>query len=265
MNREKRKRFNYEQKHKLIDSILHKQCSTCNEWKPMDDNHFYKWNRSPDGFAAQCCECAKAYGRKRKASNREYFNKIDLKYYYNNKESCTKTTLEYKKKNKDKLRKSYEAWRNSEKGKKIMRFHSRKRRNKNHIIYEMEWIACKNYFNNSCAYCGLPVENHYKVIKGGLRKEDLHKEHVIDDGKNDLSNCIPSCNTCNTSKHQKTLNEFYNSKNPDYTYERYYRIYMWLRYDYKKFIMPKRRFKGQRIDSRLKEVEENKNNTKKNQ
>jgi len=81
----------------------------------------------------------------------------------------------------------------------------------------------------------------------------------IDNGKNDLRNCVPSCYSCNSQKNKKTLNEFYNPENPNYTYEQYYKIYQWIRYDYKNHILPKRRYKGQHISMRIKEIEQSKN------
>jgi len=32
-------------------------------------------------------------------------------------------------------------------------------------IVLFKWKACKEYFNNSCAYCELPIEKHYRIIK----------------------------------------------------------------------------------------------------
>jgi hypothetical protein len=69
---------------------------------------------------------------------------------------------------------------------------------------------------------------------------DFHKEHVIHEGKDNLSNCVPACQSCNDKKWKFTLNEWYNSSNPVYTYERYHKIYLWLRYDYKKYIQKRK-------------------------
>jgi 5-methylcytosine-specific restriction endonuclease McrA len=109
--------------------------------------------------------------------------------------------------------------------------YNKDRRHKNHNITIKEWNACKNYFNNSCAYCSMTLEEH--KIK---YKEDLHKEHVIHNGENNLSNCIPSCKSCNSSKWEFTLEKWYNEKNGNYTIERLDKILKWLSDDYKKFI-----------------------------
>lgn len=102
------------------------------------------------------------------------------------------------------------------------------RGNKFHKISTKEWSYCKEYFNYECAYCGMHESVHKQAYK-----QQLHKEHVIHDGRNDIKNCIPSCRVCNSSKHTSTLSEWYNINNPNYTRERYLKIYEWLRYDCK--------------------------------
>lgn len=121
----------------------------------------------------------------------------------------------------------YLEWQQNNKDK--VKVYSQKRwSNKKHNIPEKEWIRCKEYFDYLCAYCGMSEVNHKKRYK-----QQLHKEHVIHDGRDDIKNCVPSCKSCNGSKHVKTLNEWYNKMNPDYSYERYLKIYQWIRYDYK--------------------------------
>lgn len=80
-------------------------------------------------------------------------------------------------------------------------------------------------------------EEHRKINRG----QDLHKEHIIHDGKNDLRNCVPSCYRCNINKWKYSLNNWYNLNNPNYTFEKYHKIYQWVRYDYKKYIKKKRK------------------------
>ena len=114
------------------------------------------------------------------------------------------------------------------------------KRKKKHRLSKQEWKSCKEYFNNECAYCGLPIEEHFRKYAGKLQKIDFHKEHVIDDGRDDIKNCIPSCQICNSSKRESSLNTWYNQENPNYTRERYLKIYNWIRYDCKKYIEKKK-------------------------
>lgn len=62
---------------------------------------------------------------------------------------------------------------------------------------QKEWEKCVKYFNNSCAYCGAT--------------EKLSKDHVIPiskGGHNCISNIVPACRTCNSSKQDRDLQEF---------------------------------------------------------
>ena len=102
-----------------------------------------------------------------------------------------------------------------------------------HNITKKEWEYCKQYFNYECAYCGLPLSEHYRKYKGERIKSDFHKEHVDHNGTNDLSNCIPSCTSCNSQKWKFELDTFYNESNGNYTQERYDKIKQWLNEDYK--------------------------------
>lgn len=98
-----------------------------------------------------------------------------------------------------------------------------------------EWQSCKDYFDNSCCYCGLHIDNHYRRYNGKLRKEDLHKDHADHFGVNDLSNCIPACHSCNLHKWEFELKNWYNENNPNYTEERLDKITKWLEGDWEQF------------------------------
>ncbi|WP_369077330.1 HNH endonuclease [Paenibacillus elgii] len=91
------------------------------------------------------------------------------------------------------------------------------------------------YFNFRCAYCGKTWEQNKKETN-----KDLHKDHVIHDGRNDLKNCVPSCANCNSRKHEKSFNTWYNIHNHIYSKERYLKIYNWIRYDCHTYIKKKK-------------------------
>jgi 5-methylcytosine-specific restriction endonuclease McrA len=118
-------------------------------------------------------------------------------------------------------------WRQSKEGKERCKVYNLNRRHKNHDITEIEWLLCKEYFNNSCAYCGMILEEHKEIFN-----QDLHKEHKDDNGSNDLSNCIPGCKNCNSQKWKFEFDEWYNENNSVYTKERYDKIIQWLNSDY---------------------------------
>ena len=111
--------------------------------------------------------------------------------------------------------------------------YNKNRLHKNHKINTKEWTSCKDYFKNEngewcCAYCGKLFKDHYRIYAGKLKKIDLHKEHVDDKGNNDLSNCVPACLNCNSSKHTYILEFWYNENHPNFTQARLDKINKWL-------------------------------------
>ena len=117
---------------------------------------------------------------------------------------------------------------------KIKQYNLHRKQNKKHKISKKEWESCKEYFNNSCAYCGISNEDAKKKYKNYL-----HKEHVDYNGANDLSNCVPACKSCNSLKWEYTLEDWYNKNNSRFTQERLDKIYKWLNKDYKNYIIQK--------------------------
>jgi hypothetical protein len=99
-----------------------------------------------------------------------------------------------------------------------------------HDISKKEWEYCKKYFEYECAYCGITEKQAKKLYKQGL-----HKEHVEHYGSNNLSNCVPSCKICNSSKRKAELNIWYN-KQEFFKQDRLDKIIKWVTEDYKEYI-----------------------------
>ena len=133
----------------------------------------------------------------------------------------------------------YKDWQRNNKD-KIRQYNKNREKNKMHEISDSEWLSCKAYFNNSCAYCGLHEDEHYRKHYGKMKRFDLHKDHVDHEGANDLSNCVPACQSCNSSKHNKELEEWYRPNNElwceVYSHERLSKINKWLNDNYKLYI-----------------------------
>jgi len=151
---------------------------------------------------------------------------------------------EWRRKNK-KHKQEYEKSYRLENPDKILKY-MKDRRNKTHEITTKEWKICKEYFNNTCAYCGM-TENEHRNKFG----TDLHKEHVDSKGSILLDNCVPSCESCNYRKWKHELNNWYNENNNNYTTERINKIIKWITEDYKPYIKlkPPYRIKRRRIDN----------------
>ncbi|EKS4345120.1 HNH endonuclease [Clostridium botulinum] len=215
----------YEENHKIIENKLYKLCSICNKWLPCTDKYFYKNNKSKkDGLFPYCKECNKYKFKKWINKNEDKFRKyvkirdanlskrrITQKRKASIKQRLSGYQSEYRKNNKDKIKQ-----------------YNKKYGHKAHNITKQQWEACKEYFNYSCAYCEMSEEEHKKIYN-----QQLHKEHIIDCGRNDLKNCVPACRSCNSEKHIFSFNDWYNKNNPNYLKERYDKIVKWIKYDCK--------------------------------
>lgn len=87
-----------------------------------------------------------------------------------------------------------------------------------------QWQKCCNYFNQECAYCG--------------SFEKLTVEHIIPVSKfgaNKIYNIIPACPSCNYSKNDKDILDWY-PKQPFYTEARLLKIHSWFK-DMQKEVM----------------------------
>lgn len=241
-----KKHRKYNDYHKTINGVEYKQCKDCLEWFEMNNDNFGTVNGNKDKYNMQCISCSKIYGHnmymkdrenriaksyqwekdhpeQRKATRKKYYvtEQVKLKNKLVNQESRKRgVRLNWERNNSDKL-KGYWQKRDAE---------------KKHVISTKEWIACKNYFDNCCAYCGLHISNHYYTRLGVTKNGDLHRDHVDNEGENDLSNCVPACRICNSSKHNASLQKWYSINNPVFSSEREERILSWLNDGYKQYI-----------------------------
>ena len=211
---------------------MQKICKTCNIEKSLIN--FYSQNKikaNGDSYIyynSECKDCAKYRADKWAKDNPE--KRRELKSNYNKKSDRREAK---KKQSKEQREDGYfKNWQDNNK-EKIKQYNQNRNMNKKHNISKEEWRRCKEYFNNECAYCGLLEENHYKSYQGKLKKMDLHKEHVEHNGENDLSNCVPSCHLCNSSKRDISLSEWYVDKNMNYKAHRLLKIQNWINGDYK--------------------------------
>lgn len=216
--KERKLKYPYEINHKFISGIEFKLCSDCEDWHPLNSEWFYKNNTSPDGFNPYCKESTKLRSSKWVDGNRERHNKNQLKYFKTEKGKAAQ-------------HKELATWRKNggqkkyfQKNKeKLIEYAKNKKLNGTHDITDEEWFACLDYFNQSCAYCGLSEAdqfNHYN--------HQFHREHVIPSGSNYIDNCVPACTKCNVSKHDTEFNDWYNESNKTFSKRRYNKIVNWM-------------------------------------
>lgn len=202
-----------------------KQCTVCLLLKPATEEYFYKQKKTnkKDGIRyylkSECKECSKVDTRKRMYSDYEKHKLRNAEYdKITHPENCIKRRRKAYLKNITKEKQTYNEFVKNNPDK--MRNYRKK--HKNHDVTLEEWNICKKSFNSSCAYCGLTLEEHISLFK-----QDLHKDHVVHDGSNEIDNCVPACKSCNSEKHDKLLEDWYNENNPKFKSENYNKIKRW--------------------------------------
>jgi hypothetical protein len=242
-------RRKYKDYHKEIDGVLYKRCIDCDEWLIADLKHYGRDNGTKSKFNVMCKICQRiyydAYYNKNKEklikqtnayfwANRDKHNAQKLEYYNLNKEKFHANHKEYCDNNLEKVKADAKLWsqKNPEKWKKYNENH------RQHDITTKEWEECLKFFNNTCAYCGLPLEQHIASRNGKEFIMKFHKEHVDDEGYNDLRNAVPACRSCNSSKHQFSLDEWH-LKQKFFSMDRYIKITWWINEGYKNYIEDK--------------------------
>ena len=236
MTREERTKLNYDKCHKIIDGVLYKKCAIHNkifpdenEWMPCTNEFFYiNKTNSLDRLQPICKKCAIKKQQERYLKIKEDISNYN-KNYYNNHKDDFKENKQRNRKKKPELYSSLESLWRKKNPDKCKEYIIKREMHKKHEVTEFEWERCKQYFNYKCAYCGMTEEEHYEKFK-----EQLHKEHFYNNGSNDLSNCIPSCKSCNSSKWKYEAEEWY--KNCEFFSQgRLNKIYQWLENDYKQY------------------------------
>lgn len=221
-----------------VNGIKERKCSKCGEWKPETIEYFYLHNKSkPEkGFQAACIECSRKDANRRLRENLETELEKKRKWKEENRDKNLGYMRKFYQNNKEGRKDYLKGW-FKDHPEKTKEYQNRHRK---HDITNTEWDNCKNYFNNKCAYCGLSISEHIQYRKGIAMYIDLHKEHVDDNGANDLRNCVPSCQSCNSTKNVKTIGEFLECGLVEkFTQEKYDKIQQWITEDYKQYLEPK--------------------------
>lgn len=140
------------------------------------------------------------------------------RYYRNNRDELLEKCAERYRANPDQVKERVKKWarENPEKYKQMnnQKWHRyRSKIKKAEYNYsKQDWKYCKEYFNNTCCYCG--------------DKTSLTKEHLIpveDGGGFVKDNILPACMPCNSSKRNRTLDDWY-PEQQFYMKERHMRI-----------------------------------------
>lgn len=231
---------------KFINSIKHKICPKCKNNKIADEEHFYKQKKTSKRrgvyyvLSSWCRNCINKKQAKYREDHIEECRARELKYYHADPERKEKKKAGYKlhaRENREIYAERLSEWQKAN-PERVRDYGRYREMHKKHTVTKNEWEHCKNYFNYRCAYCGHPTEEHFIKRKGKYIWSDFHKEHFEHDGTNDITNLIPSCLWCNSSKHQSKYEDWYNESNEDYTSERHEKIVQWIHEDHKKYKEP---------------------------
>lgn len=225
------------EKYKTVDGVVYKRCSSCKEWIENTLDNYYKWSGAKDGLHAACKKCHIEQSKKRQKAGGEELLATKRKWYRENRDLHRGRAKRWDDANKE-WRKEYNREYRKQNTEKVNSYSRSYQARKAHDISASEWKNCLRYFNHSCAYCGMNQKEHKKKYGVGL-----HKEHLVNDGRNNLKNTVPSCQTCNSEKNVHSFNNWYNPSNPKYNRLRYLKIYYWIKDHCHMFIEKKKRNK----------------------
>lgn len=195
----------------------------------MNKIYFGKDKRRPLGFKSECNGCRKDYRNKNRESineksreyareNREYLRSYYKIYYEENREKINLKNRTYYKNNTKRI-KMYQknfVMENRQRYRDYNQNYYHKTRSLISTFNPMQWQQCLTHFNHQCAYCDCT--------------EKLEQEHVMPVSKGGhytVDNIIPACRSCNASKNNKSLDEWY-INHESYSEERLKAIYQYL-------------------------------------
>ena len=177
-----------------------KICHVCKKELPATSEYFNKYKRARDGFRYECKECHREASRKHYFDNHEKYLDKHQEWRSNNKENIRVYHKHYNKVNKE-IRNAYgrQYYANN---KEIYIIKDQRRRaliaNLPNDFTKEDWKNVLNLFNYECAYCG--------------STEDITQDHIIPvkkGGGYTVNNIIPACRTCNCSKQDTDMEEWF--------------------------------------------------------
>ena len=204
-----------------------KTCTRCKIEKQATPECFHRNKNHKDGLANECKECAKKRKQKFYQKNKEKILEDSrnhyqenkgwyAEYYQENKEEKLEYSRKYYEENRGYYREYSRKYRQDNKEEtleynkkyrqdnpEVYRLHQKRRRKRMaqlpHDLTLEEWEDALEFFNDSCAYCG-------------VSDDTVGKEHIIPvvkGGGYTADNIIPSCKSCNSSKHTSDMEEWY--------------------------------------------------------
>lgn len=200
-----------------------KKCIKCGIEKSATSEFFQVVKANKDGLRGECRECTKEYhkaykktyikpsseairehkalqSREWKEANKERLVVWHKEYRKNNKSSISISMKEYRQENKVSLAEYHSKYQKEHLEERKIRQKRRKEkmlRLPNNLTPE-QWCKIMKDFDSRCAYCG---------EEKPLEQEHFHPLHL--GGEYTMSNIVPACKSCNSSKGVKLFSDWY--------------------------------------------------------
>ena len=229
--------------------IKTKKCTKCGQVKEETSLNFKPSKSLKSGYRNECKICEAKYMKEYRKKNRDAIKKQKDIYNKNNEDDLKEKAKQHRELNKERMaeydKQYYEKnrelrleqqaeWRYENKeyikeykkeNAQSIKVCGQKRRARKrrlpHTLTTKEWIETLQEFNNSCGYCGILEEEHIKETN-----QALQQEHIIPISKYGgyvKENIIPACRSCNSSKVDNDMVEWY-CKNQAFDSERLFKI-----------------------------------------
>jgi 5-methylcytosine-specific restriction endonuclease McrA len=189
-----------------------KICTKCREWRPVE--RYRKRLLSRDGYDYVCNECVNADSRAWRAKNKQRVQELNREFYEANRAERLEYHRQYRQTHKEYFKEQMQIFRqknpeyNARQMREWSRAHPDEIKAKDHArrAFKMgkpqsftaaEWKALKERYNYTCLRCG----RQEPEIK-------LTADHVVPiskDGAGTIDNIQPLCKSCNTAKHDNTI------------------------------------------------------------
>lgn len=219
-----------------------KRCSKCG--RELSEDAFNKNKSAKDGLTCWCKECVREQSKKHYEINKCKYAEQHSQYREKNKDKIAEYKKQWYKTNKAKVLERTKQYYQTEKGKEVKKQWNKSNKEEkveynkqyrktpsgkavakalNHkwrtqkaenggSFSADEWLAVCAEFDNKCAYCGkegkLTADHIIPVSKGGASY---------------ISNIIPVCKSCNSSKNNSKLEDWY-PRQPFFMPERFEKI-----------------------------------------
>ena len=169
-----------------------KKCATCNISKILSEFH----KKGISGHSCYCKTCSKIYRANYYQINKEKSARQLIEYRIKNKDKVQESRRVYWAKNRDRYRFVRAAYKKTDRGHKMARYHSyqtcAKQRGLSFPLSHDEFFS---FWQKPCHYCGQEIK-------------DIGIDRIDNSIGYDRGNMVPCCSYCNWMKADKSVNEF---------------------------------------------------------